>query len=174
MYGGAFMKMSVMRDTTIPTRGTSKSAGIDIYVPKFTDNFIRAFDQYNPDPQTQCFIDRQRKLICIFPHGRAYIPTGIRCKVPEGSALVVMNKGGTSWKDRVTKVAELVDEDYQGEIFITLVNYSEYKTTLMESQKLVQLVRVPVFYDIVEMVKDEEIFSEVSERGAGAMGSTGV
>jgi len=168
------MKMSLIRETTTPTRGTKNSAGLDIYIPKFTNDYIRAFNSYNPDAQSQCFIEPSRKLICIHPHGRVHIATGIKVKVPEGSALFVKNKGGISWRDRMTKLAEVVDEDYQGEIFVTMINYSDYKTTLMENQKLVQLVRCPVFYDSIELVKPEEIHVIQTERGAGAMGSTGV
>jgi dUTP pyrophosphatase len=167
------MKMALIRDTLPPHRGTGKSAGIDLFVPKITQQYITAFNIENTSPERNAFIDPVRKMICIHPGGKVHIPTGVKMEIPEGSAVVVMNKGGTSWVDRVTKIAELVDQDYQGEIFITLVNYSNDKTTLQENQKLIQLVRVPVFYDEIEIVPVDQIHLQKTERGSGAMGSTG-
>lgn len=168
------MRMTLIRDVLPPHRGTPRSAGFDLFVPKLTEQYIRAFGIENGSPQYNAFIDPVRKMICIHPGGRVHIPTGVMAEIPEGSALVVMNKGGTSWRDRVTKIAELVDQDYQGEIFITMYNYSSEKTTLQENQKLVQLVRIPVYYDKIVMVPREELYKVKSERGEGAMGSTGV
>ena len=167
------MKVAIFRDVLPPHRGTSKSAGFDLFVPRFTPEYIKAFNSFNPDSQTQAFLEPSRKLICIHPNGRVYIPSGIRIEIPEGSALFVKNKGGTSWNARVTKIAELIDEDYQGEIFITLVNYSSFKTTLEENQKLIQLVRAPVFYDDIKIVPVDQLFQNKTERGEGSMGSTG-
>jgi dUTP pyrophosphatase len=167
------MKIAIMREVTPPTRGTSKSAGFDLYVPKFTDTYIRVFNTYNPDAQSQCMIDPPNKNIIIRPNGRLYLPTGIKVEVPEGSALFVKNKGGASWEMRLTKIAEVVDEDYQGEIFITLNNYSAYPTILTEGKKFIQLVRLPVFYDEIEIVPEDQLHLIRTERGDGAMGSTG-
>ena len=167
------MKMALIRETFAPRRGTGKSAGIDIFVPKITPQYIMAFNIENRSAEKNAFIDPVRKMICIHPGGRVFIPTGVKVEIPEGYALVVMNKGGTSWTDRVTKIAELIDQDYSGEIFITMMNYSGEKTTLQENQKLVQLVLVPVFYDEIELVPVEQLHLVKTERGEGAMGSTG-
>jgi dUTP pyrophosphatase len=167
------MKICLVRDVTAPTRGTAKSAGIDLYIPKINDSFIRDFNQRNGSPQHMAFIDGSRKQVCIHPNGQVFIPTGIMVDVPEGYALFVKNKGGVSWGDRVTKVAEVIDEDFQGEVFISMANYTSFKTTLQEGQKFIQLVLMPVFYDKIEIVKPEEIHLLQTERGAGAMGSSG-
>lgn len=167
------MRVSLIREVLPPTRGTKGSAGLDLHIPKFTDSYVKAFNIENSSPEYNSFIDPTRKLICIHPHGRVKVPMGIKLEIPKESAVFVKNKGGASWNDRVTKVAQVIDSDYQGEIFVTLINYSNFKTTLQENQKLVQLVRVPVFYDEIEVVPAEQLYVVKSERGEGAMGSTG-
>jgi len=156
-----------------PERGTSGSAGIDIFIPEFTLDFIREFKDLNSDTRSMAFLDEPKDLICIYPQGRVMIPTGLKVSMPEGSALIAMNKSGVSWKDRVTLLASVVDYDYQGRIFITMHNYSAYNTTLLPNQKLTQLVRVPVFFDSWVSTDEDKLYVKESKRGAGALGSTG-
>ena len=51
-------------------------------------------------------------------------------------------------------------------------NYSDLATIILPEQKLTQVVRVPVFYDEIKIVKESEIFNTITERGIGALGST--
>ena len=87
--------------------------------------------------------------------------------------LLVCNKGGASWDLRITKLAEVVDETYQGQIFISLTNYTNFKFTLYPGQKFIQLVCVPVLYPEIEIVPESEIHLVPTQRGTGMMGSTG-
>jgi dUTP pyrophosphatase len=143
------MKVSRVRDVKLPTRGTPQSAGIDFYVP----------NDYG-----------ERSL---GPGHKAFIPSGIKANVPPGHALIAFNKSGVALKKHLFVGACVVDEDYQGEIHLHVVNVGTEAVTIESGEKLVQLVLIPVFYDIIEEAKQEELFSEATERGSGGFGSTG-
>lgn len=160
------MKIAKVRNVKTPVRGTEKSAGIDFFVP---DDFI------------ETILSPQRDLL---------IPSGIKANVPKGYMLMAAEKSGvvTSKKAVITAGrepkpgafnsivvlgAKIVDEDYQGEIHIHLVNVGHEYVTIKPGMKIAQFILVPVSYDIVEEVSETELFSEVSDRGDGGFGSTG-
>jgi len=143
------MKISRIRDVKIPTRGTSKSAGIDFFVP---NDYLE---------------------LTLLPGNSALIPTGIKADIPTGYMLTAFNKSGVATKQLLIKGAEVCDEDYQGEIHIHVINVGTEAQLITPGQKLIQFVLVPVFYDIIEDVPLEELYSEMTERGEGGFGSTG-
>ena len=143
------MKITRVRDVKVPTRGTPQSAGIDFYVPN-------SFKEKS-----------------LGPGHKAFIPSGIKANVPPGHALIAFNKSGVALKKNLFVGACVVDEDYQGEIHLHVVNVGSETVKIEPGEKLVQLVLVPVFYDTIEEVKQEDLFSETSERGTGGFGSTG-
>ena len=92
------MRISKVRGVKTPTRGTKQSAGIDFYVP---DDF---------------------EVIEVSPGQKAFIPSGIKANVPAGHALIAFNKSGIALKKSLFIGACVVDEDYQGEIHLHVVN----------------------------------------------------
>tara|TARA_R110002153_G_scaffold177019_1_gene330266 strand:+ start:613 stop:1062 length:450 start_codon:yes stop_codon:yes gene_type:complete len=148
------MKLAKIRDVKTPTRGTAGSAGIDFYVP-------------NDYPATE-------SLCTIEPGERFFIPSGIKANVPEGYALIAMNKSGVALKKGLLVGACVVDSDYQGEIHLHLVNTGKRDATIEPGDKLVQFLLVPVNHCEVEVVAEDNLFSTETTRGAGGFGSTGV
>ena len=142
------MKIQKIRPCKTPTRGTNKSAGIDFYTP----------DDMEP--------------ILLGPGEDALIPSGIKAQVPPGYALIAFNKSGVATKNKLTKGAEVVDEDYQGEIHIHVFNSGKHTTLINPGQKLIQFVLLPINYESVEEVETLQVIE--SERGEGAFGSTGI
>lgn len=162
------MKFIKTLEVKSPNRGTAKSAGIDFFIPENTFEFSQAFIEKNPNVQ----IDDSG--ITLKPHQRINIPSGIRANVPEGFALIAFNKSGVSLKYGLDTGACVVDEDYQGVIHLSLVNTSETDVHVDYGQKIIQFILIPVFYDTLEEVKNEsECFTNTTERGSGAFGSTG-
>jgi dUTP pyrophosphatase len=143
------MKLSKIRNVKTPNRGTEKSAGIDFFIP-----------------------DEFQKQI-IKPGESVLIPSGIRVNVPTGYMLTAFNKSGIATKKSLLVGACVVDEDYQGEIHIHLINAGSQETEIEGGQKIIQLILVPVFYDGIEEVNIEDLYTSVSERGEGGFGSTG-
>jgi dUTP pyrophosphatase len=142
------MKIKLVRKVKAPSRGTTVSAGLDFYVP---DDF---------------------KATKVWPGKSVLIPSGIKAQVPEGYALIAFNKSGVATKQGLIVGACVVDEDYEGEIHIHMMNVEDKVVDIIPGQKLVQFVLVPVNYQNVEVVN--ELPKRQSERGEGGFGSTGL
>ena len=161
------MRYTKIREVKSPSRGTEQSAGIDFFVP----------NEWNSG-----------EPLSVEPGGRVLIPSGIKVNVPSGYALIAFNKSGIASKTGMVVGACVVDEDYQGEVHINMINtnqpteqtdgtvYAAYPgyVTITPGDKLVQFILVPVNYANPEEVSLEELYSEVSERGEGGFGSTGL
>jgi dUTP pyrophosphatase len=146
------MKFYKLRDVKSPTRGTSLSAGIDLYVP---NDFEETW---------------------LYPGKSVLIPAGLKTNVPEGHAFIAFNKSGVATKKGLVVGACVIDEDYQGEIHIHLINSGTTPTKIEPGDKIIQCVLVPVNYESVELVNSEEELwnGKVTERGSGGFGSTGI
>lgn len=162
------MKFCKIRNVKSPVRGTSKAAGIDFFVPNFGGN----------------------KGFIVNPGTDVLIPSGIKMEIPKGYMLMAADKSGiitSKWAcigaGRTPKAeafesivilgAKIVDEDYQGEIYIHVVNVGRAKVHIKAGMKIAQFILVPVSYEGLEEVPEAELFSRPSERGEGALGSTG-
>lgn len=160
------MKFCKVRDVKSPERGTCKAAGIDFFVPN--DN----------------------KPIVLRPLHDCLIPSGIKAEIPEGYMLLGADKSGVvtsasacieagrtpkkgAFESPVVIGAKIVDEDYQGEIHIHVINMGFYDITIKPGMKIAQFILVPVSYEVPVEVPEAELFSRSSERGNGALGSTG-
>ena len=148
------MKIKKIRDVKTPTRGTARSAGIDFYVPNDYNDGKKIYER------------------SILPGESVTIASGIKVEVPKGFVLVAMNKSGVAIKKGLQVGACVIDEDYQGEVFIHLVNIGSYAAYISAGQKIVQMVLLPADYSEIEVV--DTIHEEVSERGEGSQGSTGI
>jgi len=144
------MNYSRTRKVKEPQRGTSASAGLDFFVPS----------------------DFPRTL--IGPNESINIPSGIRMRVPKGFMLCAFNKSGIASKMGLLVGAQVVDEDYTGEIHINVHNVSKIPQTIIPDMKLIQFVLIPVMYGEPTEVEPELLFPDfITERGEGGFGSTG-
>ena len=142
------MRYSKIREVKSPNRGTKQSAGLDFFIPV-------GFDQ---------------KLL---PGESAFIPSGIRMDVPDGTMLQVCNKSGRA-KNGFIVGAQIVDSDYQGEMHLNVWNVSNKVLHIVSGEKIVQMVLVPILFPELEEVGLEILFTNDSERGSGGFGSTGL
>jgi dUTP pyrophosphatase len=142
------MKIQKCRDVKSPSRGTSKSAGIDFYTPN------------------------DLEPILLSPGEDALIPSGIKVRIPSGYALIAFNKSGVATKNKLTKGAEVVDEDYTGEIHIHVFNSGNSQVLITPGQKIIQFILIPMNYDSIEVV--DELEDIETQRKDGGFGSTGV
>lgn len=160
------MKILKVRDVKTPTRGTSMSAGIDFYVPNTFETTV------------------------LHPHCDILIPSGIKACFGKNLMLMGAEKSGVtsstsaviaagrkpkedSYNSPTVLGAKIVDEDYQGEIHIHIINLGTQDITITPGKKIAQFILVPVVYDSIEEVTSEdELFSgivtERADRGFGA------
>ena len=85
-----------------------------------------------------------------------------------------MNKSGVGAKKQLDVLACLVDEDYEGEVHINLVNNGNKVQTVNAGDKIVQGVLLKMNYAMPEEVESEEklFANSTSARGEGGFGST--
>lgn len=142
-----------IRNVKSPARGTELSAGIDFFIPE-------DWNEHRP--------------YNIGPGEDILIPSGIKARVPKGYALIAFNKSGIATKQKLIVGACVVDEDYQGEIHIHLINTSATASVTIEpGMKIAQFILIPVSYAMPEEIGIDDLYTEATARGEGAFGSTG-
>jgi dUTPase len=161
------------------------NAGVDFFIPKQTDAFVKAFEEKNsPENATLDFTVRDyttgdTPVIKIMPHGRVNIPSGIRSFIPANVALEAQNKSGIATKYGLVYGASVVDANYQGIIHISLINTTNKVVYLGLGTKAVQFLPRIIDTSAIEVyngISFDEFYKdfEFTNRGEGAFGSTGV
>ena len=164
------VKFVKVRDVKTPERGTSVAAGTDFFIP---------YDFNNGQPY---LLEPQRDIL---------IKSGIRASLPAGTMWMGADKSGVATSktamaeagntpkasnpESSLKVgAKIIDEDYQGEIGLHIINIGNAPTWIEPGQKIVQFILVPVIYpELIECATVEDVFDTETERGEGGFGSTG-
>ncbi len=104
--------------------------------------------------------------------GHALVPTGIAIALPtDGYAAFVFARSGLAIKHGLGLLngVGVIDSDYRGEIGVGIVNQSDEDYVISPSERIAQLVVMPVSLMPVE----ETDTLDETERGAGGFGSTG-
>jgi dUTP pyrophosphatase len=110
--------------------------------------------------------------VTVAPGETVLIPTGLAIHVADSSlAAVLLPRSGLGHKHGLVlgNLTGLIDSDYQGQVFISCWNRSSERYTVQPSERIAQMVFVPV--EQVEFRVVEEF--AVSGRGAGGFGHSG-
>lgn len=100
----------------VPTRGTSGSAGWDLYAA---------------DPCT------------MESHGGVDVPTGLAVEIPPGYVGLIRDR--SSWgHSGITVLAGVVDSDYRGEVRVILRDLAGRTRWIFPGERMAQLVILPV------------------------------
>ena len=162
-----------------PERDNGNS-GIDFFIPEYSETFVNAFKEKNTEDNAMlCMNADEKMVICIMPHGRVNIPSGIRSHIPANVALEAQNKSGIATKLGLVYGASTCDPNYQGIIHISLINTTSKTIELPLGMKAVQFLPRLVDISPIEVYNNiplDEFYKdfEFSNRGEGAFGSTGV
>tara|TARA_B100000519_G_scaffold186340_1_gene182274 strand:- start:208 stop:678 length:471 start_codon:yes stop_codon:yes gene_type:complete len=111
--------------------------------------------------------------IKIRPGQSKLLETGIKMEVPSGCMLQIMNKSGIASKKRLVTGACVVDEGYNGEIFVNLQNIGTEEQTIEPGQKIAQGVFVRIEKPALNLIGEDNVYGQPTSRGHGALGSTG-
>ncbi len=158
-------------DAVIPTK-SDENAGYDVYAcsPKGESGMM--------------------KPIMIKPHETVSIPTGIAAAVSKDYYIQVQERGSTGIKG-LKYGAGVIDSGYRGEIFIVITNTNHHPMIICDpldpsvftytredyiypiNKAIAQLVihKVPVME--VKEISYDELKNIPSDRGVGALGSSG-
>ena len=142
------LKVKKLYDNSIvPTRGSAKAAGVDLYAHLESDNIV------------------------IQPGETVMLGSGIACEFPEGYWGMVVPRSSIGIKRglMLPNNCGVIDEDYRGEIMIAFTNVGITNQTIENGERVAQMILLPyVLHDIVETGELSD-----TERGAGGIGSTG-
>ena len=130
----------------LPTRGSEKAAGIDLYA-------------------------NITEPITIFPGKTVMFGSGIACEFPKGywGMIVPRSSVGIKRHLNIPQGAAVIDEDYTAEIKLAFYNHGETPETIEPGERVAQMVLLPYVLFPIEEV--EEIAE--TKRGGGGIGSTG-
>ena len=136
----------------LPERAHDTDAGMDFF--------------YCPDPPYD--------MVRVDPGHTVLLNTGVKMEVPSGCMLQVMNKSGIASKKQLVTGACVVDEGYNGEIFVNLQNIGTDTQFVSPGQKIAQGVFVRIEKPVLLEIEEDKIYDGDTSRGSGALGSTGV
>jgi len=97
----------------LPTRGSSQSAGLDLY---------------------------SIEEITIAPKQRALVPTGLAVAIPEGYYGRIAPRSGLALRAGLDVLSGVIDADYRGEIGCLLYNTGDETINLPAQSKICQLI----------------------------------
>ena len=140
----SFRRVSAL--ARIPTRGSEKAAGYDLYAAL-------------------------EEPVRIAPHETVKIDTGLQFEIPDGYFAAIYARSGIAAKEglRPANCTGVCDSDYRGNYIVALHNDSEKTRTVEPGERIAQMVVIPYLSVSVEEV--DELSG--TERGAGGFGSTG-
>ena len=130
----------------VPTRGSEKAAGYDLYA------------------------DIPEDLV-VMPHTTATVDTGLRFELPEGYFAGIFARSGLAAREglRPANCVGVCDADYRGNYMVALHNDSDEPRTVKVHEKIAQMIVLP--YLSLEF-EETDALSDTA-RGEGGFGSTG-
>jgi len=139
-----------------PARSNPSDAGLDLC--------------WSPD-------DASLRAVRIEPGESKVLPTGCKFAIPHGYMMEVKNRSSVAAKQHLIVGASVVDSGYEGEVFVNLHNIGTIVQVLKPGAKIAQAVIVPVVHARFVASDSPDIYDwypiTISERGDGALGSTG-
>lgn len=131
----------------IPTLGSEKAAGADLYANLNTSG------------------------ICIAPGETVMVSTGVAVSIPDDYAGLVYARSGIASKRGLAPANKVgvIDSDYTGTIYVALHNHSRQVQRIENHERIAQLVITPVILPEWNVVDE----LETTARGAGGFGSSG-
>lgn len=110
--------------------------------------------------------------VTLAPFARAAIATGFSMQLPSGYEAQIRPRSGLALKHGVTvaNAPGTIDSDYRGEVAVMLINLSQEDFTITPGMRIAQMVIAPVTHCRFE----DTLQLDMSDRGAGGFGSTGL
>ena len=110
--------------------------------------------------------------VTLAPFARAAIATGFSMQLPSGYEAQIRPRSGLALNHGVTvaNAPGTIDSDYRGEVAVILINLSQQDFTITPGMRIAQMVIAPVTHCCFE----DTLQLDMSDRGAGGFGSTGL
>ena len=130
----------------LPTRGSEKAAGYDLYAAL-------------------------GEPVRIQPHSTVKIDTGLQFELPDGYFAAIFARSGIAAREglRPANCTGVCDSDYRGNYIVAMHNDSEEARVIEPGERIAQMIVMP--YLAVEFEETRELTQ--TARGDGGFGSTG-
>ncbi|MDR7230747.1 dUTP pyrophosphatase [Caulobacter sp. BE264] len=136
----------------------------DLPVPAYATAGAAGFDLRAAVPEDE--------PIVLKPGARCMAPTGFSVAIPDSYEMQLRPRSGLAFKNGVTVVNApgTVDSDYRGQVCVLLINLGEEDFIIRRGDRIAQgvIAAAPQW----PMVEVDDL--DVTERGVGGFGSTGV
>jgi dUTP pyrophosphatase len=143
------------------TRAYDGDAGMDLYAVIPRTRYT--YERFISEPTVLTGLD-------IEPYESISIPTGIMCEIPSGYYGQVATKSSLARKGLIV-LGGVIDSGYRGEIEVVLYNTTGKLKTVLQGDKIAQLIIIPIWHGETFQVNQTNL-SE-SERGTKGFGSSG-
>lgn len=174
-----------IREVNKPTKAHPTDAGIDFFVPDakaWNDDFKDTVKKYsrnmevpNPDGTTFDGLKFVGNVLEVSPNAHVAIPSGIKTIIPQGLAMMMVNKSGVATKLKLDHSACLIDSEYRDELIFCFFNHNVEPVKIEPGMKITQGLIVPVInlqlQECLNCVYDD-ITKSSGNRGGG-FGSSG-
>ena len=133
-------------DSIVPTKGTEKAGGFDLYAHVVNKVYIPA-------------------------HSTVMVKTGVAMEVPDDAIGGIFPRSGLATKQglRLANCVGVIDSDYRGEIIVALHNDTDIPRKVNNGDRIAQLIFIPILnvsFNEVDQLNE-------TDRGDGGFGSTG-
>lgn len=121
--------------------------------------------------------DLRSAIDCIIPAGeRMLVGTGVHVAIPRGYVGLVHPRSGLALKHGITvlNAPGTIDAGYLGEVGVILYNSSDRDFAVAVGDRIAQLVIQKVELGYFVSVSEEAFSKNMTDRGFGGYGSTGV
>ena len=177
------IQFTKIRDVKSPNRANLNDAGMDFYIPNYSEEFSNDLKAKNTANNLQYILDGEDgenpnyTLRIIIPAGEQInIPSGIKVNIlDKNTYLEANNKSGIASKYHLVVGASVVDADYQGEVHLNLINTGNTDIEVFSGMKIVQFIhKYYIHTDLEEISIDEYNSLKASDRGFGGFSSSGI
>ena len=169
-----------IREVKAPCKAHPTDAGIDFFVPDkkaWDEGFRNMVVEYSRNP-VPCapsegveFIDDHLE---VAPRAHVAIPSGIKTIIPQGLAMMMVNKSGVATRLKLDHSACLIDSEYRDELVFCFFNHNVEPIQISPGMKITQGLIVPVIdlqlQEVLNCVYDD--MGKDTDRGGG-FGSSG-
>ena len=129
--------------SVLPKRNKDRDAGLDLY---------------------------SQERVTLEPGKRYTFSLGIAIQLPPDTVGLVQSRSGLSNNHGLTTIGNVIDEGYTGEIHVILQNNGQEVVEINPSDRIAQLLVLPIHLPCVEEV---ELIESSSGRGEAGLGSSG-
>jgi dUTP pyrophosphatase len=157
-------------DAQIPTRGTERAAGLDIYA--LEDCVIPPCELINVPMERSAEVAEAVPVMFVtrVKVGQISARTGIAVEIPDELFGKVESRSGSSFKHGIETGAGVIDSDYRGEVNVKLYNFTDTPYTILKGQRIAQLIILP--YVHCTPIEAENLDMD-TKRGENGLGHTG-